>query len=101
MREMSDFRAPLMRLLQRENLEHWNLFESRTARADEVGILYSRDQWIVYSTDERANTLYIENYARENEEAAVSDFLTKLRATNRYFAAVKRERTEADPAEDA
>jgi hypothetical protein len=72
------------RILSAEDLSHFNWFEDRDLRADEVGIVRLGESWRVYSTDERANPIYDVRHA--DEDGALADFLKKLRATNRYFA---------------
>ncbi len=70
--------------LATESLAHFNWFEDRGLRADEVGIAKAESGWQVYSTDERACAQY--EKVHEDQGEALADFLEKVRATNRYFA---------------
>lgn len=70
--------------LTAESLGHFNWFEDRQPRADEVGIVQADSGWQVYSTDERAGAQY--EKVHEDQGEALADFLKKVRATNRYFA---------------
>ena len=83
--------AQVERALRDEALGHFNLLGPEGGRADEVGIVRDKEQWRVYSTDERANPLYMHTY--EDESDALTGFLSKVRATNQYFAA-RRERLQ-------
>ncbi len=73
-------------------LEHYNWFEDREPKADEVGIQDVAGGLRVYSTDERAAVMY--DRVHSDEVTALSDFLRKLRATNRYLASVAQRRYE-------
>jgi hypothetical protein len=82
---MSDISKDGVRaILEAENLGRFNWFEDRRPRADEVGIVAHTAGWRVYSTDERAYEQYEKVHGDEGE--ALTDFLKKVRATNRYFA---------------
>ncbi len=67
-------------ILSAERLGHFNWFEDRALRADEVGIVRPRAGWRVYVTDERANPRYDEVHGDEGE--ALADFLARVRAIN-------------------
>ena len=84
------------RIIAEEGLAHVNLFDDHGLREYEIGIRHDPSGLLVFTTDERAASLNERVY--EDESEAYTDFLKRLRATNREAARRRAER-EAERAE--
>jgi hypothetical protein len=91
---MSDERRARARAeMAAEGLEYFNWFEVRTPRAYEAGIVPEEGGWRVYVTDERGGWEAYDPRLHTDEDAALDDFLLRLRRMNR----IVRRRAESGP----
>jgi hypothetical protein len=72
-------REEAKKIIIEEKLKHFNLYEERDLRENEVGIKFKNNQWIVYVTDERASVVSgsIAEFNFEND--ALDNFISRLR----------------------
>jgi hypothetical protein len=72
-------REEAKKIIIEEKLKHFNLYEERDLRENEVGIKFKNNQWIVYVTDERASVVSgsIAEFNLEND--ALDNFISTLR----------------------
>lgn len=71
-------------IIKAEQLESYSFFESRADAPDEMVIKYSADRWLVYATNERASRISDGERIFDNEDAALDNFIRRLRALNHY-----------------
>jgi hypothetical protein len=86
-------RAQVRAAIAAEGLSCFNWFEDRSPRAHEVGILQRSDGWLVYFTDERASWSRNGPTLHGDEDAALEDFLDRLRRLDRMIARWTRDPT--------
>ncbi|TPW74074.1 hypothetical protein [Schumannella soli] len=81
-----DGRARAAAAISSEGLDYLNWYESRTPRPYEAGIVPVDGGWRVYVTDERAAWEDYNPVVHADEDAALDDFLVRLRRMNRIVA---------------
>lgn len=72
-------REEAKRIIQREGLYNYNLFENRPNKKDEVGICEKGGRWIVYVTTERAGIGAGTECYFDNESDALENFIKRVR----------------------
>ncbi len=74
-----------LEIIKDESLEYYSFFEDRADGSDEVVIKYTSGEWTVYATNERASKITDGERIFDNEEAALENFIKRLRALNKYI----------------
>ena len=69
-----------LKIIEKEQLKHYNADEGRHHKENEVGICREKGGWKVYVTDERASIITGSESVFENENAAWENFVKRLRA---------------------
>ena len=73
----------VIKIIQDEKLQDYNMNEERYNRENEVVLRCENDKWIVYATDERASKVTNSQDIYLDEQEALDDFIDRLRALNR------------------
>ena len=73
----------VIKIIQDEKLQDYNMNEERYNRENEVVLRRENDKWIVYATDERASKVTNSQDIYLDEQEALDDFIDRLRALNR------------------
>jgi hypothetical protein len=71
-------RERAMEIILQEKLSRYNWFGDHDIKPDEIVISENRGKWLVFTTDERANSVTRKEF--ENINDALENFIKRLRA---------------------
>jgi hypothetical protein len=72
------------KLIKEEGLKQINWYGGQNLKENEVGIKYADNQWIVYTTDERASVVTGSITEFDNESEALDNFITRARIEKNF-----------------
>lgn len=88
-------REEAKRIIQREGLYNYNLFENRSNEENEVGICKKNGGCTVYITSERAGIIAGTERFFDNESDALENFIERLRLGKEIDEIEKRRKERA------
>lgn len=86
-------RECIKKIIDEEGLRGYNFFESRVNAENEIVIVNDSEQWIVYTTDERASKRTGSEKIFDNEAEALENFVKRLRALNVFLNVLEMKET--------
>jgi hypothetical protein len=73
----------VLQIINEENFSHYNFFNEHDISPEEVVIAKEKNEWVVYTTDERAAT-YGTKKIFSSESEALENFIKRLQAGKAY-----------------
>jgi hypothetical protein len=75
-------REQAMEIINQEKLSGYNWFDDHDIKPDEIVISENKGRWLVFTTDERANSVSRKEFENINE--ALENFIKRLRAQKKF-----------------